>query len=95
MTTIDVLTLVITALCGLATYKTIQAIPRCGGTFGQGAVVLLFRLARFVRAVAIAAYQAVLHYHLAKREEAIEPNCWSSLGQVFPVPGSEPSGARQ
>ena len=95
MTTIDVLTLVITALCGLATFLTIKAMPRWGGTLGQGAVVLLFRLARFFRAVAVAADQAVLHYHLAKREEEIEPSCWSSLGQVFPVPGSDVAGAKQ
>jgi len=59
----------------LAAWLVINAMPREGGTVGRGVVVLLYRWARYWRAVACAADDAVLVYHLTMRETAIEPEC--------------------
>jgi hypothetical protein len=83
---IDLVILTAVAFAGVATWQLIMSMPRRGGTIGQGVVVLLYRWARFWRAVAEAGDAAVLNYHVTKDAVAIAPQSWTQLGQ--PMPGT-------
>lgn len=83
---LDLVILAAVAFAGVATWRLVLAMPRRGGTIGQAVVALLYQWARFWRAVAEGADQAVLNYHLTKGAVAIAPQCWARLGQ--PLPGT-------